>query len=100
MILTLMSGVVVSIFPWKLGLVLDVITKQTDNNVDQEQFKQILIDKMVELAIITVSIAVMTFMRTVSLRVYQEKLSIDLRTEIYTNFINNDLNFFEVYKSG
>lgn len=95
-----MSGVVVSIFPWKLGLVLDVITKQTDNNVDQEQFKQILIDKMVELAIITVSIAVMTFMRTVSLRVYQEKLSIDLRTEIYTNFINNDLNFFEVYKSG
>jgi len=33
MIVTVFSGLVASIFPWKLGLLLDIVTKQTDNNV-------------------------------------------------------------------
>lgn len=94
MVTTVLSGIVASIFPWKLGILLDVVTKQTDNNVQQEQFRQTLIDNMLELTYITVLIAVLTFLRSVSLRIYQEKLSIDMRTEIYSIFIHNDLNFF------
>jgi hypothetical protein len=74
-----LSGVVASIFPWKLGLLLDLVSKQIDNNVDTQVFKQTLIDSMVEIAIITFMIAASTFLRTTSLKIWQEKISIDLR---------------------
>lgn len=55
---------------------------------------------MIELTIITLMVAVSTFLRTISHRIFQEKISLDLRKEIYTIFIKNDINFFEMYKTG
>jgi hypothetical protein len=69
--MTVLSGVVASIFPWKLGLLLDLVSKQIDNNVETQQFKTVLIDSMVEIAVITVMIAVTTFLRTTSLKIWQ-----------------------------
>jgi hypothetical protein len=46
MIITIVSGIVASIFPWKLGLLLDLVSKQIDNNVETEQFKTTLKDNM------------------------------------------------------
>jgi hypothetical protein len=71
MVMTVLSGVVASVFPWKLGLLLDLVSRQIDNNVDTQQFKSTLIDSMVEIAIITVMIAVTTFLRTTSLKIWQ-----------------------------
>ena len=79
MLMTIFSGVISSIFPYKLGMLLDVVTKQTDNNVEPDKFKQILIDSMLYLTVVTVLIAVSNFFRMVSLKIYQEKLSIDMR---------------------
>jgi hypothetical protein len=69
--MTVLSGVVASIFPWKLGLLLDLVSKQIDNNVETQQFKQTLIDSMLEIAIITLMIAVSTFLRSTSLKIWQ-----------------------------
>jgi hypothetical protein len=79
MSMTVLSGVVASIFPWKLGLLLDLVCKQIENNSAPQQFKTQLIDSMVELALITVMVAITTFLRTTSLKIWQEKISIDLR---------------------
>jgi hypothetical protein len=79
MIMTILSGMIASIFPWKLGLLLDLVSKQIGNNVETQQFKSTLIDSMVEIAIITIMIAVTTFLRSTSLKIWQEQISIDLR---------------------
>lgn len=39
MIVTIISAATSSIFPWKIGLLLDLVSKQTDNNVNPEQFR-------------------------------------------------------------
>jgi hypothetical protein len=69
--MTVLSGAVASIFPWKLGLLLDLVSKQIDNNVDTQQFKSTLIDSMIEIAIITIMIAVTAFLRSTSLKIWQ-----------------------------
>ncbi len=46
MIVTVSSGIMDSMFPWKLGLLLDLVSKQTDNNVETEVFREKLIDSM------------------------------------------------------
>lgn len=78
-ITTTLSGVIVSIFPWKLGQLLDLVTKQIDNNVHTAEYKQSLVIDMLELTLITLMIALFTFLRTVSLEIFQEKIAIDLR---------------------
>lgn len=35
-IVTIVSAVISSIFPWKIGLLLDLVSKQTDNNINPE----------------------------------------------------------------
>lgn len=72
-------GSLVSTFLWKFGLLLDLVTKQIDNNTHTEEFKHNLIIDMVELSIITLMIAVFTFLRTISLEIFQEKITLDLR---------------------
>jgi hypothetical protein len=46
MFITVVSGIIASIFPWKLGILLDIVTKQTDNNEELDAFRTILIDSM------------------------------------------------------
>lgn len=38
-IITILSGVVSSVFPYQLGVLVDIVSKQTDNNVDPEKFR-------------------------------------------------------------
>lgn len=99
-VLTILSGFANSIFPWQVGLLLDLVTNQTINNVETEKFREKLVMHLWILAGITVGMGLMTFLRFVALQLFQEHLSIDLKAEIYSIFIRNDINFFEIYKTG
>ena len=49
---------------------------------------------------LAVLLGIFTFLRYSSLQLFQENLSIDLKSDIYSRFIQNDVNFFQLYKSG
>jgi ABC-type multidrug transport system fused ATPase/permease subunit len=52
------------------------------------------------LGIMTIFLAISTFTRFLSMQFLQEFLGIDMRNDSYQKFIENDLYFFEQYKSG
>lgn len=47
LIITILSGIVSSIFPYQLGVLVDIVSKQTDNNKEPEKFREILISSMI-----------------------------------------------------
>lgn len=47
-----------------------------------------------------VILSVSTYFRTVTTQILQERIAISLRTDVFGNFITNDIYFFEKYKSG
>ena len=48
----------------------------------------------------TFFLAIFTFARFMSLQFLQEFIAIDMRTDFYQKFMENDIHFFEQYKSG
>lgn len=49
---------------------------------------------MESLALLTILIFCINFMRSFLLKLFQELISLDLRRDVYSIFIKNDLNFF------
>ena len=97
-ILTIISGILTSIFPWKVGVVLDMVTEATRDNVEANIQK--LKHHVYSLACLGLLMGVFTFLRYIRMQLFQERLSIDIKTHIYERFIRNDLYFFEKHKTG
>jgi|LakMenEpi03Aug12_release.lakeMendotaPanAssembly.Ray.scaffolds.fasta_scaffold2659000_1 ABC-type methionine transport system permease subunit len=70
-LITIFSGFVASIFPWKVGILLDIVTQQNQDNNEHETCKINLILNMIQLTFITLLITVLSFLRSMTLKIYQ-----------------------------
>ena len=73
---------------------LDVVSQQTNDNSNPDGFHDALVRHMIQLGLITLGMGLFTFFRFMSLQLFQESLSIDLKTDIYSIFMKNDVHFF------
>lgn len=53
-----------------------------------------------DLSILVACLAVFTYLRFICLQFLQEFLAMDMRNDFYRKFIENDMYFFEQYKTG
>lgn len=70
-LITIFSGFVASIFPWKVGILLDIVTQQNEDNDSHQTSKINLIFNMIQLTFITLLITVLSFLRSMTLKIYQ-----------------------------
>ena len=61
---------------------------------------KVLNPQLEEFLVVILVLGITTFLRFTSMQYLQEYLAVDLRTDIYKRFINNNMQFFEMYKSG
>lgn len=98
LLLNIFFAFFVSLLPLQVGNVLDSITNttydETGKNIDS------LKNNIYLLGVLTLLIAIVTFARFLTMQFLQEFLSMDMKNDFFKKFIENDLYFFEMYKSG
>ena len=82
----------------KIGKVLDYITATSE--YDTEKNTDGLKISLEDLTILIVTLALVSFLRYLSLHFLQEFISMDMKNDFYKIFMSKDLYFFEQYKSG
>lgn len=98
------SSLITSSIPYVIGQLLDAISNialassdpPVPTDVTEDTLSKFHHYFLITLALLTVS----TFFRTITMQLFQEKIGISLRTDVFGNFIRNDMYFFETYKSG
>ncbi len=91
-IITILSGVATSIVPYEVGNILDMIAIyiQDPSTMDVK----VLNPQLEEFLVVILVLGITTFLRFTSMQYLQEYLAVDLRTDIYNKFINNNMEFF------
>lgn len=78
--------------PLMVGLLLDDIANPNDpRKLDTSHM---------EMVYLLLGLSVSTYVRVIVTDLLQERISVSLRVEVFSNFVRNDMYFFEQYKTG
>lgn len=95
MITLLVTSLFTSSIPYATGLLLGKISEA---QLPEEE--QTITMSYLTMLLFLIGLCVSNYIQMITTSIFQERIGIHLRLDVFGSFLTNDIHFFEIYKSG